>query len=119
VTNGEGCWWGNRQAKRLLEELGVDDMLIFEVYIEEMGWQVVGGIIWLRIKSGDESCEQKVFNFGFRKMWKVYSLAENVAVNFSRIVIHRFNSNSNSSSSSSSNSAVTPVLINLPRFSSQ
>ena len=30
-----------------------------EAYIEEMGWQVVDCIIWLGIRSGDESCEQR------------------------------------------------------------
>ena len=25
-----GCWWGHRQARGLLEELGVDDMIILK-----------------------------------------------------------------------------------------
>jgi hypothetical protein len=46
-----------------------------EAYIEEMGWQVVDCIIWLRIRSGDKSCEQRYSFSDFVKCGKfIHSL---------------------------------------------
>ena len=104
-----GCWWGNRQARGLLEEVGVDGVIILRRTLKK--WAGRFGLHRLaQDKKRWRILWRKIFTFGFRKMWKVCSLAGNVAVNFSKIVIHRVISNSSSSSSSSSSTRAVAAL---------
>jgi hypothetical protein len=36
VATEGGCWWGNRQASGLLEELGADDMIILKRTLKKL-----------------------------------------------------------------------------------
>jgi len=61
---------GKPTGKRVLRRARCRWYDNIEAYIEEMCWQVVDCIIWLRIRSGEESCEQRYSLSDFVKWGK-------------------------------------------------
>jgi hypothetical protein len=43
-----GFWWGNLKKGGQMEDLHVDGKIILKMYLQDLGWEICTGLIWLR-----------------------------------------------------------------------
>jgi hypothetical protein len=42
-------WWGNLRERDHFVDLGIGERMILKMYLQEVGWGGITGLIWLRI----------------------------------------------------------------------